>query len=272
MKLPQRRVSRPNLGGLMATRQGALALALVCAVAATGVLMFALGRYKTAIKAPPTPQTTVLVATKQIAKGTSASTIATGVQYRAMPIVVTQLAPGAISDASVLTGKVAAATILPGQQLTTADFAAVPAVTGALASYQRAISLSISAIPGSTAYLQPGDKVDVYGQFTPKTKNGDIFNVLLERGAPVLSAPNTVAPSGPAAAGAKVVAPATGTPGALVLGVTSARVASVIYAAQNGTLYLALRPSTADHTPNGITTLQTVVAASLADNSTGATK
>jgi pilus assembly protein CpaB len=270
MKLPQRRVSRPNLGGLMATRQGALALALVCALAATGVLMFALGRYKTSVKTPVAPQTTVLVATKQITKGTSASAIATGAQYRAMPIVVTQLAPGAISDASVLSGKVAAATILPGQQLTTADFTAVPAVTGALAPYQRAISLSIGAVPGSTAYLQTGDKVDVYAQFT---KTGGIFNVLLERGAPVLSAPNAAAPSAPAAAGgAKAAAPAAGTPGPLVLGVTSSRVSSVIYAAQNGTLYLSLRPATADHTPNGITNLQTVVAASLADNSTGATK
>jgi Flp pilus assembly protein CpaB len=271
MKLPQRRVSRPNLGGLMATRQGALALALVCALAATGVLMFALGRYKTSVKTPVTPQTTVLVATKQIAKGTSASAIATGAQYRAMPIVVTQLAPGAIADASALMGKVAATTILPGQQLTTADFTAVPAVTGALAPNQRAISLSISAIPGSTAYLQTGDKVDVYGQFTPKS--GAIFNVLLERGAPVLSAPIATAPSTPAAAGAaKTPAPATAAPGPLVLGVTSSRAASIIYAAQNGTLYLALRPATADHTPNGITTLPTVVAGSLTDNSTGATK
>ncbi len=95
MKLPQRRVSRPNLGGMMATRQGALVLALICALAATGVLMFALGRYKTSVKAPVTPQTTVLVATKQIAKGTSAATIAAAGEYRAMPIVATQLAPGA---------------------------------------------------------------------------------------------------------------------------------------------------------------------------------
>lgn len=258
MKLPQRRVSRPNLGGLMATRQGALALALICAVAATGILMFALGRYKTSVKAPVTPQTTVLVATKQIPKGTSTSMIASGGLYRPMPIVATQLAPGAISDASVLSGKVAAAVILPGQQLTTADFTPVPVVTGGLAPYQRAISLSIGAVAGSTAFLQTGDKVDVYAQFGSK-------NVLLERGAPVLQAP-----VGPAAVGApKAVAP---TAGPLVLGVTSSRAASIVYAAQNATLYLALRPATADHTPNGITNLKTVIAGSLADNSTGATK
>jgi Flp pilus assembly protein CpaB len=265
MKLPQRRVSRPNLGGLMATRQGALALALICAVAATGVLMFALGRYKTAIKAPPIPQTTVLVATKQIAKGTSASTIATAGEYRAMPIVATQLAPGAVSDASVLSGKVAAATILPGQQLTVADFEAVPAVTGALAPYQRAISLSIGAIPGSTAIVQTGDRVDLYTEFGKGV-------ILLERGAPVLSAPNAAPPSTPATAGAKAAAPAAATTGPLVLGITSARAAQIVYAAQNGTLYLTLRPANADHTPNGITSLQGVVAGSLADNSTGATK
>jgi len=275
MKLSQRRMSRPNLGGMMATRQGALALALVCALAATGVLMFALGRYKTSVKAPVVPQTTVLVATRAIAKGTSSLVITAGGVYRPMPIVATQLAPGAISDASLLTGKVAAVAILPGQQLTTADFAAAPAVTGALTPYQRAISLAIGEVPGSTALLQAGDRVDVYAQFG----KGD---VLLERGAPVLQAPAGPAPAAvtPTAGGAtataggatKAAAPAAPVNGPLVLGITSSRAGQVVYAAQNGTLYLTLRPTTADHTPNGITTLQTVIAGSLADNSTGATK
>lgn len=271
MKLSQRRVNRPNLGGLMASRQGALALALVCAVAATGVLMFALGRYKTSVKTPVTPQATVLVATRAIAKGTPASAIAGGALYRPMPIVATQLAPGAISDASLLSGKVAAAAILPGQQLTTADFSAVPAVTGALAPYQRAISISIGDVPGSTPLLQTGDKVDVYSQFTPKI--GPSFNVLLERGAPVLQTPAVPAAAASAAASAtKAAATTTPTPGPLVLGVNARRAASIVYAAQQGTLYLTLRPATASNTPNGVTTLTSVIAASLADTTTGATK
>ena len=273
MKLPQRRVNRPSLGGLMATRQGALALALVCALAATGVLMFALGRYKTNVAAPVTPQTTVLVATRAIVKGTSSSVIASGGMYRAMPIVATQLAPGAISDASALSGKVASVTILPGQQLTAADLAASTGAAATLGPDQRAISLNVAGANADLGLIQTGDRVDVYSQFP--TKNGKPFEVLLLRGAQVLQAPG-----GPPAAAPTAVATAKGTPGAaaaaaaslLTLAVTSAQVPRVVYATQNGQLYLTLRPATATDTPNGVTTLTSVVAASLADNSTGATK
>lgn len=263
MKLSQRRVSRPSLGGLMATRQGALALALICAVAATGVLMFALGRYKTSVKPPVIPQATVLVATRAIAKGTSSSVVTAGGVYRAMPIVSTQLAPGAISDASLLTGKVTAVAILPGQQLTVADFVAIPGATATLGPDQRAISLSVSGANANTGIVQAGDRVDVYTQLPGK--NGKSFEVLLLRGAQVLDAPGPA----PVTAAAKAVAPVTT---ALVLAVTSAQVPRLIYAAQNGQLYLTLRPAAATNTPNGITTLTSVVAASLADTTTGATK
>ncbi len=264
MKLSQRRASRPSLGGLMATRQGALVLALICAVAATGVLMFALGRYKTNVKAPVTPQATVLVATRQIAKGTSSAVLASGGLYRPTPIVATQLAPGAISDASMLSGKVAAAAILPGQQLTVADFTAVPGATTVLGPDQRAVSLTIAGAGGGTGVVQAGDRVDVYSQFTSKS-SGKLFEVLLLRGAQVLQAPGAT----PVAAAAKAATPSSG---AVVLAVTSEQVPRVIYAAQNGQLYLTLRPATATNTPNGITTLTSVVAASLADTTTGATK
>ena len=52
VKLSQRRMSAPSLGGLLATRQGSLMLAALCAICAAGVLVFALGRYKTNV----TPQ------------------------------------------------------------------------------------------------------------------------------------------------------------------------------------------------------------------------
>lgn len=266
MKLSPRRASRPSLGGLMATRQGAMALALICAVAATGVLMFALGRYKTNTKAPAPPQATVLVATRQIAKGTSSAVLASGGLYRATPIVATQLAPGAISDASMLSGKVAAVAILPGQQLTVADFTAVPGATTVLGPDQRAVSLTIGGANGGAGVVQAGDRVDVYSQFTSKA-DGKLFQVLLLRGAQVLQAPG--AAGAPVAAAAKVATPSSA---ALVLAVTSEQVPRVIYAAQNGQLYLTLRPATASNTPNGITTLTSVVAGSLADTTTGATK
>src|ERR1019366_10393882 len=69
VKNTQRRMSRPSLGGMLATRQGALVLALVCAACAAGIQLFALGQYKSAQTTPQTVQATVLVATAEITKG-----------------------------------------------------------------------------------------------------------------------------------------------------------------------------------------------------------
>ena len=135
---------------MLATRQGALVLALVCAACAAGILLFALGQYKSAQTTPQTVQATVLVATAEITKGTSGDVVASRGLYKSTPIVASQVTPGAVSDASTLAGKVASANILPGQQLTAADFTGVSDVSGLLTPTQRAIALTISESPGAT--------------------------------------------------------------------------------------------------------------------------
>ncbi|HET9102806.1 MAG TPA: RcpC/CpaB family pilus assembly protein [Solirubrobacteraceae bacterium] len=279
MKLPQRRMSRPNLGGLMATRQGAIVFALIAAVCATGILLFAVSRYKTTAVTQPTAsaQATVLVATSQIAKGTPGDEIASRGLYRSTPVAASQVSAGAISDASALAGRQTTTTILAGQQLTSQDLSSQPRLIDGLAPDQRAISLSIGDVAGSVPLLQTGDEVDLYAQLS---KGGETLNVLLERGAPVLQTPSAPAPTAATtAAGTSTTATtasSTTTPaasssaGALVLGVTTSQVARVIYAAQNDQLYIALRPTHANHTPSVITNQSAVIAGALSDNSTGA--
>jgi Flp pilus assembly protein CpaB len=258
MKMTQRRMARPSLGGLMATRQGALALALVCAVSAAGILVFALGRYRSSVRVG-TKQATVLVATGQIPKGTSGGAIAAHKLYKAMPIVSTQLAAGAISDASLLPGKVAAADILAGQQLTLADFTTVTGVTGLLTPDQRAVSVSIDEAHGATDVLQAGDHVDAYAAFTAKG-SGDPFVVLLVPNALVIKPATGATPSGRgASAGGSALSG-----GSLVMSVSAAEAPQVIYAAQDGQLYLTLRPTNGTTSPRPLTTLASVAKASVA--------
>ena len=280
MKLSQRRMSRPSLGGMMATRQGAIILALVCAICATGILLFALGRYKATVKQPTVvPQATVLVATAEIPKGVSGDQIAAQTLYRSVPVAASQVSAGAIADASELAGRQTTTAILAGQQLTTADLSPQVRIVNSLAPDQRAISITISDIAGSIPLLETGDEVDLYTQFP--SKQGGNFNVLLERGVPVLSSPTpTATASTPAAPGGTTTTSATtstaaapaasGGAGNLVLGVTTSQVARVIYAAMNGQLYVALRPTKANHTPAVITNQGSVVAGSLSDPTTGA--
>jgi Flp pilus assembly protein CpaB len=238
-------MARPSLGGLMATRQGALLLALLCALCAGGIIMFALGQYRTNLQTQ-TKQDTVLVATAEIHKGSTGTAIASQNLYKATPIVSTQLAPGAISDASLLAGKVASEDILPGQQLTLADFAGTSGVMGTLGPDQRAISIAPDAVHGDLAVLAPGDRVDIYTMLTAQGSDGKSQPTVL------LLAHNIQVMKTPTAASQ-----------AMILNVTAAQVPRIDLAMSEGTLYLALRPANGSLSPYNPTTLRSVIAASL---------
>jgi Flp pilus assembly protein CpaB len=280
---------RPSLGGMLATRQGALVLALICAACAAGILMFALGQYKTALKTP-TVQATALVATAQITKGTSGDVVASRGLYKSTPIVASQLAPGAISDASMLTGKVASVNILPGQQLTVADFSGVTGVSGLLTPSQRAVAISIAESPGATDVLQPGDRVDVYETAKPGAPivlMGQNIQVIKQSGGTVsagtpgsasaapatssagssssggsASSTSTGSSSTPSPGGA--ASPSTVSGGSLVLAVTDKQASDFVWAAESATLYLTLRPPNATGSARIVTNAASVVADALA--------
>ena len=261
MKMSQRRMARPSLGGMLATRQGALLLAVLCAVCAAGILMFALGQYRTGLKTP-TVQATALVATAEISKGTSGDVVAARSLYKSTPIVAAQLQPGAISDASMLAGKVASTDILPGQQLTLADFAGVSGVTGLLTPSQRAVAITIAESPGATDVLEPGDRVDVYAMFGTGSMilMGQDIQVIKQSGGTVTT-PNGAASSAPAGgattpaassttsassgAAPASAAPASATGSSMVLAVSDKQASDFVYAAQKAQLYLTLRPANA---------------------------
>jgi pilus assembly protein CpaB len=286
-KMTQRRMARPSLGGMLATRQGALVLALICAACAAGILVFALGQYKTGLKTP-TVQATALVATAQITKGTSGDTVASRGLYKSTPIVASQLAPGAISDASMLTGKVASVNILPGQQLTVADFSGVTGVSGLLTPSQRAVALSIAESPGATDLLQPGDRVDVYETvkpgITPLVLMAQNVQVVKQSGGTVSAGTPGSASAAPAASSAGsssgsasststgsstpstggAASPSTVSGASLVLAVTDRQASDFVWAAESATLYLTVRPPNATGSARIVTNAASVVADALA--------
>lgn len=248
MKLSQRRLARPSLGGLLATRQGSLTLALLCAVCAAGVLMFALGRYKTSLK-PAVQQATVLVSTGVIHKGETGQEIAAQHLYKSTPVVSTQVAPGALSDAVAIAGQTARADILPGQQLTAADFSTLVGLDQTLARNQRAVAVSIGESPGITDALQAGNRVDVYSLFTPKTGAPEL--VLLNANAEVLKPATPVAIK----SGSQTI-----TGSSMLLALDDNKANQVIFSALQGSLYLALRPLKSSQTPPYATNLSSVLA------------
>jgi len=261
MKLTQKRLARPSLGGLLATRQGALTLALLCAVVAAGLLVFAMGQYKHSLQTG-TKQATVLVATREIKKGTSGNAVAAAKLFVSTPILATQVSPGALSNSAVLNGAVAASDILPGQQLTAADFTTVAGVVGLLAANQRAVSVAIDEAHGDTDVLQAGDHVDVYAAFTIR---GSPALTLLFPDALVIKPAGGAGAAAPAA-GATGATVATGT--SLVLAVSTTEAPMLAYASDNGHLWILLRPSNAINPSPGLTTLSSILS-STTSNTTG---
>ena len=256
MKLSQRRMARPSLGGMLATRQGALVLAVLCAACAAGILVIALSSYRRSVQTT-VKQATVLVATGEIQKGTSGDLIASQHLYKAMPVTAAQLAPGAIADSALLQGRVAQANILPGQQLTDSAFNAAVTPTTLVTPNERVISVPTDDTHGDLAVLAPGDRVDLYAFLSGQ--NAGQFVTVLAPNVLVLKTP--VSGLAGAAQSASTAGSGQGSGGgALVLAVKSPYVQSVALTAEAGHLWVALRPADARPPVPGVATVGSILA------------
>ena len=251
MELTGKKLNVPRVRGLPSSRRGAVILAVGCALAAGIVLLVALSQYKQSVSTANKPET-VLVATGTIQKGTSGSLIAQEQLYKPTPILVKNLAAGALTNAAALRGEVAAQDILPGQQLTASDFTAnANGVVGQLAPGQRALSVQLDPEHGLVGELSAGDHVDVYGDFTgaggsSSSGNSAVVKLLIPN-ALVLKTPSATAGVG------------GGQQGTVVLAVNNSQVGPLAYAAENGKVWLALRPGDATAPSQGLTTFNSVV-------------
>jgi len=219
---------------LLTTRSGTMVLGGVAAVLAAVILLFYLAQYRSSVNAAHNPMT-VLVAKKLIQKGTPGEIIGTEALFTATTVPQAQLLEGGIADPSVLKGRVASADIYPGQQLTATDFdvAATDSIATKIARHQRAISVPIDGTHGLIGHVQTGDHVDVFAGFNVPTCAGQrpVVKAIM-RDALVLSAP-------PAAGGGVA---SSGGPG-VVLRADEQQSINIAWAADNGKLWLVLRPS-----------------------------
>jgi Flp pilus assembly protein CpaB len=146
---------------LLSTRRGTVLVAIVCTLVAAGILAYAASRYRHSVQSSGGVRT-VLVANATIVKGTSGDVIASQQLFHAQSVTARQVSAGAIADTALLHGRVAAADIDPGQQLTLAEFTTKGGYVSALAPDERVISIPLDASHGLTGVVQVGDRVDVY--------------------------------------------------------------------------------------------------------------
>jgi Flp pilus assembly protein CpaB len=221
---------------LLSTRRGTAAVAAVCTILAAGVLVYAASRYRHSVQSSGGART-VLVANGTILKGTSGDVIASQQLFHAQSIATKQITAGAVADTALLHGKVVAADISPGQQLTLGDFTASGGYVSQLAPDERIISIPLDASHGLSGVAQAGDRVDVYGDLKLEGNAGGSANVslLLVSNVPVLAVNQN---SGGGLGGGNSTAD-------VVLKVKASDAAALALASDQGKVWLVLRGSNA---------------------------
>jgi Flp pilus assembly protein CpaB len=237
---------RFNRGGglrkLLSTRKGTVIVAGACTIVAAAILLFAATQYRHSVDATAQPET-VLVASAQIQKGTPGDVVSSKSMFRAERIASKQVSAGAIADASVIHGKVAAADISPGQQLTAADFVAGDGYVSQLSPNQRAVSIPLDPAHGLTGVIHAGDRVDVYaGLDTSVTKTAGSASA---GAATKLLIPNVQVMVVNLNGGGGVGGSGANSQTDVVLKVSANAAGALAFASDNGKLWLVLRGANA---------------------------
>lgn len=223
---------------LVSTRRGTLLAALLIALLAGALILLYLNSYRESLRTQGA-LVTVLVAKKTIPKGTTGSVVAAKDLYTVRTIRESQLLEGAMSDPATLRDKMATREIFEGAQLTAVDFgAAGDSLAAQLTDRQRVVSVPFDSAHGLIDGIKPGNRVDVYAGFNviPLGADGKPLDGGQARPMLRLILPNVaVLAIGEKASGA-------GTTN-VSLGVDDLDAAQLAFASDNGTLWLALRPS-----------------------------
>jgi len=243
-------------GGPLSSKNGSIAAAGVAVVIAGLLIIFFLSQYRDNVNAGGVP-TPVLVAEKSIEKGASGDSAGAQGLFKSTTVPRDQLKPGALTDAAVLRGKVAVGDILPGQQLTAKDFRlAGNGIITKLAPDQRAIAISLDSAHGLTGKVRVGDHVDVLSGVKVENDAGRGRAVLrmLMQDVLVLDVPPK--------ASAGVVGASANQASEVTLRVTAKAASTIAFAADNGQLWLVLRPQNgANVERSAIVTIASLLAA-----------
>jgi pilus assembly protein CpaB len=165
-----------------------------------------------------------------IPQGMSADLIASQQLVQRTTVKSSQVQTGAIADPGVLHGQVAVSNIYPGQQLTLAAFTRAATISSDLTGDQRAVAVPVDSAHGLVGFLRAGDHVDVLVSYAGGGSNQTLSTLLQD--IYVLSTPTGTA-GGVASANSG---------SNIVLRIPTQAAGKVAYAADNGKVWMILRP------------------------------
>jgi Flp pilus assembly protein CpaB len=220
---PKKRPKTDSLKQFVSTRRGAFTVAALAATLAGLVLVVFIGRYKQDVNAGLAPAP-VLIADRLIPRGTAANEVISEKLFKATAVAEEKIPAGAVTQASEILGKVAVRDVLPGQQITTADFAvAADGIRSRLSKRERAIQIPIDKIHGLLTTLRPGDRVDILAAFKASSATAGTGPPVLE---PLVRDIRIMQNSGDS----------------VILETTDQQGAKLAFAADNAQLWFLLRP------------------------------
>ena len=210
-----------KVSGRMSSRGWAIALGIGAIALAAILLVVYLDRYRSQVSGENAP-TPVLQANRLIPAGTPGSLVASQGMYTSTTLPQKEVVVGAIEDPAYLSGRAAVADIFPGSQLTAEAFAAsdTASVDSQITGTQRAISISIDGVHGSSSQILPGDNVDVYLAVGGTLK-------LFKPNVKILTTPTVPGPAGG---------------GNLIIQIATAEAAKWMFANDNAQFWFAIRP------------------------------
>ncbi len=178
------------------------------------------------------------VATADLTVGTVWEDLAELVAKRPVPAALRP--PGAITDADQVKGKTLVRSMSKGEVLTTVQFNPTGAESLKIPKGQRALTLSLPAPQGVADYIQPGSKADIFVTFkgfpgAPDPEDATLTQLLLSNvtvlaNRRALSAEAQAEGEPPAGAGEIL----------LTFAVTVDQAEKIIFAKENGALWLTL--------------------------------
>lgn len=240
--------------GPLSTKNGSVLAAVVTAALAGLIIMVFLNQYRDNVNKDGVP-TPVLVASQLIEQGASGDTIGAEGLFKADDVPRDQLKTGAVTDAETLRGKIAKQDILPGQQLTAADFKpAGQSVVTKLGANERGIKISLDNAHGLIGDVRKGDRVDVLSGFLVDSTVGRPRPILrtLMQNILVLDAPPKAVSTGVSGSSSK--------PREVTLRVDVKQAPKLAFASDNGKVWLVLRPQNGeDAATQSLVTLESLL-------------
>jgi pilus assembly protein CpaB len=238
----------------MQSRVLAILVAVVLALVATAALVvYVNGADRRAISGQEPRM--VWVAAQLIKAGTSGQTARNTGQIKQVPVPNKNVVAGAVLSMPQIENRYAAVDIVAGEQLLLKRWVGAEDVAGRrllqIEPGHQALAIEMDMVRQVAGFVTPGDKVSLVLSMKRPAPGGDLErSQFLLQNVQVLAVGATALANSAAQGGGSRVNQGRGEVAAVTLSIPDERVEQVVYAAENGSIYMTLLPPDAKDVPS----------------------